>query len=30
MDRKPTTTAFTLEGYPIPRNLGVACGIMVR
>ena len=30
MDHKLTTTAFTLEGYKITRNLGVVRGIMVR
>ena len=30
MDHALTTTAFTLEGYRIGRNLGVVRGIMVR
>jgi uncharacterized protein YbjQ (UPF0145 family) len=30
MDHKLTTTAFTLDGYRIARNLGVVRGIMVR
>jgi uncharacterized protein YbjQ (UPF0145 family) len=30
MDQKLTTTAFTLEGYRIIRNLGVVRGITVR
>jgi uncharacterized protein YbjQ (UPF0145 family) len=30
MDHTLTTTAFTLEGYKITRNLGVVRGIMVR
>ena len=30
MDHKLTTTAFTLDGYKIARNLGVVRGIMVR
>ena len=30
MDRTLTTTAFTLEGYKVTRNLGVVRGIMVR
>lgn len=30
MDHKLTTTAFTLDGYKITRNLGVVRGIMVR
>ena len=30
MDHALTTTAFTLHGYTIARNLGVVRGIMVR
>jgi len=30
MDHKMTTTAFTLDGYRIRRNLGVVRGIVVR
>lgn len=30
MDHNLTTTAFTLDGYKITRNLGVVRGIMVR
>ncbi len=30
MDHAFTTTAFTLDGYRITRNLGVVRGIMVR
>lgn len=30
MDHALTTTAFTLDGYKIARNLGVVRGIMVR
>jgi len=30
VDHALTTTAFTLEGYRIGRNLGVVRGIMVR
>ena len=30
MDHALTTTAFTLDGYKIKRNLGVVRGIMVR
>src|SRR4051812_38025656 len=30
MDHALTTTAFTLDGYTIQRNLGVVRGIMVR
>ncbi len=30
MDHNLTTTAFTLDGYRIARNLGVVRGIMVR
>lgn len=30
MDHKLTTTAFTLEGYRIIRNLGIVRGITVR
>ena len=30
MDHALTTTAFTLEGYRVARNLGVVRGIMVR
>jgi uncharacterized protein YbjQ (UPF0145 family) len=30
LDHKLTTTAFTLDGYKITRNLGVVRGIMVR
>ena len=30
MDQALTTTAFTLDGYRIVRNLGVVRGIMVR
>jgi uncharacterized protein YbjQ (UPF0145 family) len=30
MEQSLTTTAFTLEGYTITRNLGVVRGIMVR
>ena len=30
MDPSFTTTAFTLDGYRITRNLGVVRGIMVR
>ena len=30
MDHALTTTAFTLDGYRITRNLGVVRGIMVR
>jgi len=30
LDHKLTTTAFTLDGYKIARNLGVVRGIMVR
>ena len=30
MDHTLTTTAFTLDGYRITRNLGVVRGIMVR
>jgi uncharacterized protein YbjQ (UPF0145 family) len=30
MDHTLTTTAFTLEGYRVTRNLGVVRGIMVR
>jgi len=30
MDHALTTTAFTLDGYKISRNLGVVRGIMVR
>src|SRR5215510_10032175 len=30
MDNALTTTAFTLDGYTIIRNLGVVRGIMVR
>ena len=30
MDHTLTTTAFTLDGYGITRNLGVVRGIMVR
>ena len=30
MDHHLTTTAFTLDGYRITRNLGVVRGIMVR
>src|SRR5438105_13060869 len=30
MDHSLTTTAFTLDGYRISRNLGVVRGIMVR
>jgi uncharacterized protein YbjQ (UPF0145 family) len=30
MDHKLTTTAFTLEGYRITRNLGIVRGITVR
>ena len=30
MDHALTTTAFTLDGYQIERNLGVVRGIMVR
>ena len=30
MDHALTTTAFTLDGYQIVRNLGVVRGIMVR
>lgn len=30
MDHSLTTTAFTLDGYRIARNLGVVRGIMVR
>ena len=30
MDHTLTTTAFTLDGYGIARNLGVVRGIMVR
>lgn len=30
MDHALTTTAFTLDGYKITRNLGVVRGIMVR
>jgi uncharacterized protein YbjQ (UPF0145 family) len=30
MDHAMTTTAFTLDGYRIVRNLGVVRGIMVR
>jgi uncharacterized protein YbjQ (UPF0145 family) len=30
MDHALTTTAFTLDGYKVVRNLGVVRGIMVR
>ena len=30
MDHTLTTTAFTLDGYRVTRNLGVVRGIMVR
>jgi uncharacterized protein YbjQ (UPF0145 family) len=30
MDRSMVTTAFTLEGHPIQRNLGLVRGITVR
>ena len=30
MDHTLTTTAFTLDGYRVKRNLGVVRGIMVR
>jgi len=30
VDHAHTTTAFTLDGYKITRNLGVVRGIMVR
>jgi uncharacterized protein YbjQ (UPF0145 family) len=30
MDRALTTTAFTVDGYRVTRNLGVVRGIMVR
>jgi uncharacterized protein YbjQ (UPF0145 family) len=30
MDHALTTTAFTLDGYTVTRNLGVVRGIMVR
>src|SRR5438105_11499999 len=30
MDHSLTTTAFTLDGYRVVRNLGVVRGIMVR
>ena len=30
MDHAFTTTAFTLDGYTVTRNLGVVRGIMVR
>jgi uncharacterized protein YbjQ (UPF0145 family) len=30
MDHALTTTAFTLDGYRVVRNLGVVRGIMVR
>ena len=30
MDHTLTTTAFTLDGYRVARNLGVVRGIMVR
>lgn len=30
MDHALTTTAFTLDGYQIIRNLGIVRGIMVR
>ena len=30
MDHAMTTTAFTLDGYPIARTLGVVRGITVR
>ena len=30
MDHALTTTAFTLDGYHIARNLGIVRGIMVR
>jgi uncharacterized protein YbjQ (UPF0145 family) len=30
LDHQLTTTAFTLDGYKITRNLGVVRGIMVR
>jgi uncharacterized protein YbjQ (UPF0145 family) len=30
MDHTLTTTAFTLDGYKVTRNLGVVRGIMVR
>ena len=30
MDHALTTTAFTLDGYRVARNLGVVRGIMVR
>jgi uncharacterized protein YbjQ (UPF0145 family) len=30
LDHALTTTAFTLDGYKITRNLGVVRGIMVR
>lgn len=30
MEHSMTTTAFTLDGYRITRNLGVVRGIMVR
>ena len=30
MDHALTTTAFTLDGYSIKRNLGLVRGIMVR
>lgn len=30
MDHALTTTAFTLDGYKVTRNLGVVRGIMVR
>jgi uncharacterized protein YbjQ (UPF0145 family) len=30
MDHTLTTTAFTLDGYTVTRNLGVVRGIMVR
>lgn len=30
MDHSMTTTAFTLDGYQIVKNLGVARGIIVR
>ena len=30
MDHEFTTTAFTIDGYRVTRNLGVVRGIMVR
>jgi uncharacterized protein YbjQ (UPF0145 family) len=30
MDHALTTTAFTLDGYSVKRNLGIVRGIMVR